>query len=481
MYTISNLGRLQLNICGGVAADNGLLGAILSKAAVASGSQIDSIIARNTLPENNVQTFINRMPLLWILVFFMTVVLILLVVSIIVFKANQQRGKARIAIAQAELAAAEQARAAEAEFLSNMSHDMRTPLNGILGFTELALQDDDAAQRQAYLEKVRTSGRLMLALVNDVLDLSKITSGKMELHPRAVSLEQLLDAVVASVQLMASQKQLNLQAVGQGIEGRFVAADELRLQQIMLNLLSNAIKYTPEGGTVRCELALTVAEPCVLRLCVIDTGIGMSEDFQQHMFEPFSQENRAEAVQGTGLGLCIVKKIVDLMDGTIEVDSQQGRGSAFTVQIQLPAAAAPAAEPEVQFLQKDCLKGRRLLLCEDNEINAELARLLLEQYGAQVDWAENGKAGVQLFQASTVGCYDAILMDLRMPVMDGFAATRLIRSLERSDAAVPILALSADAYAEDVQKCLAAGMNGHVAKPLECKELLAALEKVWWH
>ena len=210
-----------------------------------------------------------------------------------------------------------------------------------------------------------------------------------------------------------------------------------------------------------------------------DTGIGMSKEFQKHMFEPFSQEHRAEAVQGTGLGLCIVQKIVWLMAGTIEVESQPGQGTVVTVQLQLAVAAAPSVESQAIAADKRGLECRRLLLCEDNEINAELARALLEHYGAQVDWAKNGQEGVRMFQASDAGTYDAILMDLRMPVLDGFAATRSIRKLARSDAAVPILALSADAYEEDVQKCIAAGMDGHVAKPLECKVLLAALEKVW--
>lgn len=480
-YTISNLGRMQLDICGGVALNNSILGSILSKAAAASDSQIDSIIARNTLPERDVQTLINRMPLVWIMAFFTIVILLLAGVSLIVFKANQQRVKARMAIAQAELIAAKQAREAEAEFLSNMSHDMRTPLNGILGFTELALQNDDEPQRQAYLEKIAASGRLMRSLVNDVLDLSKIASGKMEIRSTVFSLQQMFNRVVDSVRVMAKQKHLKLLTDGQGSEGRFVKADELRLQQVMLNLLSNAIKYTPEGGSVHCELSLTEAGDGNAELClrVSDTGIGMSKEFQKHMFEPFSQEHRAESVQGTGLGLCIVQKIVGLMAGTIEVESQPGQGTVVTVQLRLAAAAAPAVESQAIAVDKRGLEGRRLLLCEDNEINAELARALLEHYGAQVDWAKNGQEGVRIFQASDAGTYDAILMDLRMPVLDGFAATRSIRKLARPDAAVPILALSADAYEEDVQKCIAAGMDGHVAKPLERKVLFAALEKVW--
>lgn len=475
-YVMTNIGTLSMDFCGGVTQDNAALGSILSKAALASGTEVDGIVAKNTLPKNDFMTFVNRLPLSWIVTLFVIVLLALILITLLLFHAYHQRQKARLATAQAEVVAAEKAREAEAQFLSNMSHDMRTPLNGVIGFTELALNDADQVQRQNYLEKINLSGRFMLALVNDILDLSKIVSGKLELVPAVFQLQEFYDSVLAAVRLSAQQKQIKLEAEAKGLEGCYVRADQLRLQQVLLNLLSNAVKYTPQGGKVCCGLELSEAtgDKSHLTIRVQDSGIGMSEEFQKRMFEPFSQENQLRAVQGTGLGLSIVKQIVDLMGGKIDVISQRNQGTIFTV--YLPVTRAVAPEHLVKTEVKLDLTNRRILFCEDNAINGELTKTILMKQGMLVEWAKDGQEGVKKFSVTPTGYYDAILMDVRMPVLDGLAATKAIRHLDREDAkTIPIIAFTADAYAEDIAKCKAAGMNGHVAKPLVPADLFTVL------
>lgn len=379
------------------------------------------------------------------------------------------------------LDSAERANQAEQTFLSNMSHDMRTPLNGILGFTDLALKTQDLAQRQDYLQKIDASGKLMLDLINDVLDLSKVASGKMELHVQTINARKLFDAVLDSLKMHAQERHLTLSAEIDPAYPRFILADRLRLQQIALNLLSNAIKYTPDGGTVAFELHIweKPEDLCNTLFVVKDSGIGMSKEFQERMFEPFSQEHQSRmyGLQGTGLGLSIVANLVDLMGGRIEVDSVLSKGTKCSVYLPLqPTAADHADKKDARGASAD-ISGRHILLVEDNELNREIAVTILRERGkAKVDCAADGREGVERFKASKPGYYDAIIMDIRMPIMGGIEASRTIRALDRPDAkTIPLIAMTADAFAEDVRDCLDAGMNAHVAKPINPELLFQTL------
>ena len=369
---------------------------------------------------------------------------------------------------------------AKSDFLSNMSHDMRTPLNGIIGYTDLALKTAVPEEREDYLEKIRISGQFLLSLINDTLDISKIESGKYTLKPEPVDTAELLNSIVVPIRQTAEAKGIRFTVDTAGTEGGYILADRLNLQKVILNLLSNAVKFTPENG----EVALTIAETrqpdgtAQARFSVRDTGIGIGADFLPKVFEPFAQERAAESqnAAGTGLGLSIVKSIVEMMGGTITVRSSKGAGTQFDVCLPVehlegyrPDGAGAAADP-------DALRGRRALLCEDNAMNREIATRVLESFGMEVTCAEDGRQGVETFSASPAGRFDVVLMDLRMPVMDGFRATAAIRALPREDAAaVPILAMSADAYEDDLRRCREAGLNAHIAKPIDTQVLFAEL------
>jgi len=378
------------------------------------------------------------------------------------------------------------ASAAKSDFLSRMSHDIRTPLNGIIGMSYLASCEDNPPRTAEYLKKIDTSSQFLLGLVGDVLDMSKVESDTMTFHPEPYPYAVFGSYVEAVIRPLCRDKDQNLVLDTEILEGWVPLMDTLRVNQIFFNLLSNAVKYTPEGGTITLGLkaCLTAEGRFALESYVKDTGVGMSAEFQKVLFDPFSQEGRDDvsAKRGTGLGLAIVKKLVDRMGGTIAVTSAPGRGTTFTLELvfdclredALPTPAAGDSAPD-----DACLAGRHVLLCEDHPLNQEIARTLLERKGMGVSVAENGQRGVDRFARSPVGYYDAVLMDIRMPVMDGYEATRALRALPRRDAAtVPILAMTADTFASDVQKCLDAGMNGHIAKPLDVKGLYGTLARV---
>lgn len=373
-----------------------------------------------------------------------------------------------------------EANEAKSDFLSGMSHDLRTPLNGVIGFTELAMKEEDPARMRDYLSKIRLSGKLLLDLVNDTLDLSRIESGKLTLEPEAVSSRALIEEVVTALRPSADMKNVTLDADPQMYPQDTVWADRLKVQKIVLNLLSNAIKYTPSGGKV--TMTVTHMDPPyngrTHRLVIRDNGIGMSEAFVKRIYDPFSQEHRKESqgITGTGLGMTLVKRYVELMDGTIAVESHVGKGTVFTVDLPLQEVSAAKEEQKAVRTAEKTLAGKRVLLCEDNVINEEIAAVLLQDKGMKTDWAKDGSEGLSMFTESRPGYYDLILMDVQMPVMDGLEATRKIRALHRPDAAdIPIIAMTARAFAEDVKKCLDAGMNAHVAKPIEPEQMFRAL------
>ena len=381
---------------------------------------------------------------------------------------------------------AEQANSAKQDFLSSMSHDIRTPMNAIIGMTALALDNtDNPEQVRDYLGKIDMSSKHLLGLINDVLDISKIESGKMTLNVEPASLREVIDGVVNIMQPQVQAKNQKFSAAAQDLLSEYVYCDKVRLNQVLINLLGNAVKFTPEGGSVQVTVYQEPLGGSRVRthFLVSDTGIGMSEAYQKVIFESFSREDntRVRKTEGSGLGMAITKYIIDAMKGEISVQSEQGKGSEFHVVLDLeraeaqqPAFPTPHAEGEAGA---PVLRGKRVLLAEDNELNWEVARELLSVLELELDWVENGKACVERFAQSPVGRYDAILMDVRMPVMDGYEATAAIRRLERADAGLPIIAMTADAFSEDIQRCLEYGMNDHLSKPIDIQAVASKLKK----
>jgi signal transduction histidine kinase/ActR/RegA family two-component response regulator len=400
---------------------------------------------------------------------------------------NAEMDAARKAAEQARKEA-EQANAAKQEFLSSMSHDIRTPMNAIIGMTSLALDNTDDPKRvRDYLGKIALSSKHLLGLINDVLDISKIESGKMTLNVEPVSLREAMDSIVNIMQPQVTAKNQQFKVAAREILSENVCCDGVRLNQVLINLLGNAVKFTPEKGAVQLTVYQEALPEDASRVrthfLVSDTGIGMSKEYQKVIFESFSREDntRVRKTEGSGLGMAITKCIVDAMGGTISVRSEQGRGSEFHVVLDLEKAAAPAAseaaDGAAERVNDVVLKGRRILLAEDNELNWEVARELLSILELELDWAENGEICVEKFRNSPAGHYDAIIMDVRMPVMDGYEATAAIRRLEREDADIPIIAMTADAFSEDIQRCLERGMNDHLAKPIDIQAVTFKLKK----
>ena len=404
-------------------------------------------------------------------------------------RVNAEMDSARKAAEQARKEA-EQANMAKQEFLSSMSHDIRTPMNAIIGMTSLALDNaDNPKQVQDYLGKIALSSKHLLGLINDVLDISKIESGKMTLNVEPVSLKEAIDSIVNIMQPQVEAKNQRFVVTVREILSENVYCDGVRLNQVLINLLGNAVKFTPEKGSVQMTVYQEALPEDASRVrthfLVSDTGIGMSKEYQKVIFESFSREDntRVRKTEGSGLGMAITKYIVDAMDGTISVRSEQGQGSEFHITVDLERAAAPVAAQAVDGASGAggadgaVLKGKRILLAEDNELNWEVARELLSALELELDWAENGEICVEKFRKSPAGYYDAIIMDVRMPVMDGYEAAAAIRGLDRADADLPIIAMTADAFSEDIQKCLACGMNDHLAKPIDIQAVACKLKK----
>jgi signal transduction histidine kinase/ActR/RegA family two-component response regulator len=368
------------------------------------------------------------------------------------------------------------------DFLANMSHDIRTPMNAIVGYTNIAKSNKHKPETVAdALDKIGSSSHYLLSLINDILDISKIESGKMQISCGPCDLAALFRRIEDITELQAKKKSLVINYCHDNICHYQVITDELRIEQIIINIVSNAIKYTPPGKTVDLivEEVPSPGGKNKYRFIVRDTGIGIKEEYLPHIFESFTREERTTVnrIQGTGLGLAITAKIVEMMGGTISVKSKLGEGSEFTVELELDPLETDSPAIAVNSENID-LAGHRILLVEDNAINAEIARMILEQYGAEVQQAENGKTGLEALQEKGPGYYDAVLMDIQMPVMNGFEATKAIRALGGAYAtALPIIAMSANAYDEDVRDCLAAGMNGHIAKPFNPDELMRILRR----
>jgi len=383
---------------------------------------------------------------------------------------------------EARLSAAEEASKAKTFFLSNMSHDIRTPLNAIIGYTTLANGEGvTLEEKSGYIDKIGIAGRQLLDIVNDVLDMSRIESGKFILEPTCVNLENCAREVCDLVRVQLEAKKIRL-SLSCDISHKWVLCDKVMMDRAVMNLLCNAGKFTEENGSVSLQLKELAGSEGTGRyeIRIKDTGIGMSREFVERLFVPFERERTSTVskIQGTGLGLAITKSIVDMMGGDISVQTEKGKGTEFTITVDFPLAE-PAEEicscegEEVSF------EGLRALLVEDNMINMEIAQMLLDQAGFVIETAENGKIALEMTAASEPGYYDVILMDIQMPVMDGYTAAQAIRALpDPGLAGIPIIAMTANAFQEDIKKAEEAGMNGHIAKPLDIPDMKSTLQRV---
>lgn len=374
---------------------------------------------------------------------------------------------------------AENANRAKTTFLNNMSHDIRTPMNAIIGFTNIAMKHEPKPEVRGCLEKIRESSDHLLTLINDVLDISRIESGKIKFAPIPVDITVVADTVLSIMQGFLSNRNIAFHTDLAIPEKPCVLADAVRIREVLVNILGNAVKFTEDGGTIAFEASYHPGADdrhIMVRYRIVDTGVGMREEFVEHIFDEFSQEDNGARTQykGTGLGMAITKRYVDLMGGTISVESKKGEGSAFTVEIPLELTDESNVQTQGLPAAKVNLIGAKILMAEDNDLNAEIAMVQLEELGIQVTRAADGKEALKIFASNQPGTFDIIFMDIMMPKMNGYEATKAIRALQnRPDArTIPIIAMTANAFAEDVQASLDAGMNGHIAKPIVIDEVV---------
>ena len=437
-------------------------------------------------------------------------VLVTAVCIALVIRAQRFRAETEKALRKAE-----EASVAKTEFLSNMSHDIRTPINGIMGMLDIAEDNfDNKARVRDCMTKMRGAASHLLSLINDVLDMTKIESGNMQMLDTSFDLRALLDSCCSIVEGQIVDRHMTFTKQIGPFWHPYLIGSELHIRQVLINILSNAVKYTPDGGEINFRAKETLFEEGLvhLRMEIRDNGIGMSEEFLQHIFEPFTQEQRSSRThyKGTGLGMAITKKLVDQMHGSLDVESEPGKGSTFIVRLSLPLGTRPKAEPSVVVRRAASaaasgsswddasaagaepaaaapaaaetvlpLAGLHLLLAEDNELNSEIATALLEEQGASITAVENGRLALEAIQNAAPRTYDAILMDVMMPEMNGLEATRYIRAFEGKGPGegTPIIAMTANVFADDVKACLDAGMNSHVGKPLDMKVLIGEILK----
>ena len=423
---------------------------------------------------------------------------IIVIILVLLRKARKAEAAAKLAANDTQklnekleiaLKKAEDASLAKTSFLNNMSHDIRTPMNVILGYAQLMeneLNGKDIPEALEHLEKLQQSGNLLLSIINNVLDMARIESGRMEIDENYCRIEDVWKSLFAVFDEKARKKNISLHYT-MNVEHEHVLTDVTKVKEILVNILSNAIKYTPAGGSVMVyvdELPCDESGYMIVRIRISDTGIGMSQDYLKKIFEAFTREQNTtkSKIAGTGLGMSIVKKYVDLLGGTINVESELGKGSTFTVTLKHRIA------DESYYVKKymeepgtgsEILEGRNILLAEDNDLNAEIAEAILESAGLKIERVEDGIQCVNRIEKMPADTYDMILMDIQMPKMDGYKATQAIRNLSDKDkASIPIIAMTANAFEEDKRNAIAAGMNGHIAKPIQVDKLLSILSEV---
>nr|WP_289096059.1 ATP-binding protein [uncultured Dorea sp.] len=384
---------------------------------------------------------------------------------------------------------AETASLAKTRFLNNMSHDIRTPMNAILGYAQLMedeLKGKDLPETSEHLKKLQQSGSLLLSIINNVLDMAQIESGKMEIDENYARIEDIRQTLFEIFEDEARKKKLAFRYTV-NLEHEHILTDITKVKEIFVNILSNAIKYTPSGGSVMLNIdELACDEPgyMIVRTRVSDTGIGMSRDYLTKIFDAFTRERNTtkSKITGSGLGMSIVKKYVDLLGGTIEVESELGKGSTFTVTLKHRIADESYYVKNNDENPETCseiLEGKNILLAEDNDLNAEIAEVILERAGLKIERVEDGIQCVNRIMKMPAGTYDMILMDIQMPQMDGYKATQVIRHLPDKDkACIPIIAMTANAFEEDKRKAIEAGMNDHIAKPIQVDKLLSTLKTI---
>ena len=423
---------------------------------------------------------------------------IIVVVLVLLRKARKAEASARLAADDTQklndrletaLKKAEAASLAKTSFLNNMSHDIRTPMNVILGYAQLMeeeLKEKDLPETKEHLEKLQQSGKLLLSIINNVLDMARIESGKMEIDESYSRIENLRQSVFTVFDAEAKKKKIAFR-YSVNVEHEHVLTDVTKVKEIFVNILSNAMKYTPSGGSVTVSLEeLPCDEPgyMIMRTRVSDTGIGMSQDYLTRIFEAFTREKNTtrSKIAGTGLGMSIVKRYVDLLGGTIQVESELGKGSTFTVTLKHKIADESFYENrkiENPETGTEILEGRNILIAEDNDLNAEIAEAILKRAGLKTERVVNGIQCVNMITKMPADTYDMILMDIQMPEMDGYEAARAIRQLpDREKACIPIIAMTANAFEEDKKDAMAAGMNGHMAKPIQVEQLLSMLAEM---
>ena len=534
-YVIAPVSSINLDLCAVTWRGNQRLVSILNKGISSVTYTINGIIANHTVARNGFHTALAKIPLVGLAAF--AAVMFLLVLFLIwavaaLFKSRKIEVAAVLAEAKAReqrIRAEEAVKSAEEKtaFFSNISHDMRTPLNAVSGFAQLALAEGEAGKKDAYLLKIKNAGALLNSLIDDTLTLFKSNRGKLELKLKPFDTQELLDTITGPIEQLASAKGVEFLVDQTRLRRRVVLADKLNLGKIFLNLLSNAVKFTSAGGHVWLTVAdeaspgealetgasdrqpVLTEQTGVIVVTVRDEGIGMSPEFLAHIFEPFTQERRpGYEYLGTGLGMSIVSNLVSLMGGTVKVQSEMGRGTTFTVKLPLAKTGEAAGEntpagdtadagiaaqtetvsqtvkagenqngADAGAAAQGILPGRKVLLCEDNGVNREIAVALLKSRGLVTECAVNGQEGVDKFAAAPDGYYGAILMDIRMPVLDGLSATKKIRALEKGYAkTIPVIAMSGNGFDEDIQAAHAAGMNDYVLKPIDPERLFKVLE-----
>ena len=424
---------------------------------------------------------------------------LVLIIGLMLTLLYKERKSAREAVALTEklkesqeqlkqaLQQAESASVAKTNFLSNMSHDIRTPMNALLGYTKMLKPKIKDEELLGYVDKMEKSGNLLLSIINHVLDMARIESGRMEVNEVYSRVGVDIEELISVFSVEAKKKHIRL-LTSEQVEHRHIMADITKIREIFSNLISNAIKYTPEGGTVEFNTReLPCSRPGYMRIQteIADNGMGMSKEYLPTLFDAFSRERNTTVgkISGTGLGMAIVKKLVDMQGGTIEVESELGKGSRFIVTFEHPIADESLYKQEEQkdtsAQGAELIKGKRILLAEDNDLNAEIALFILRNMGLEVERVEDGAQCVSTLEQQPAGTYDLIFMDVQMPKMDGYTATQNIRALDdKEKAAIPIVAMTANAFAEDRERALAAGMNGHIAKPIDVKKLEQVLVKL---